>query len=112
MARLVGIPYFYSPNAFTDQQADAAELRRAKLEKLEGGIEAEDDPYRLCQVKISHRIQEMFMGRVIRRTVTSRTPEGKPLIDLPPLTIINCILTLTDRELGVINSQTEANLDV
>ena len=96
MGRLVGISYFSSPKAFADQQMDAANIRKAKQAKSEGGTSVEDDPHRLCQVNISYRMQQTFDHRVICQTVASRTPEGKPLIELPPLTIINCILTLTN----------------
>jgi hypothetical protein len=111
MGRLVGIPYFSSQNALADQQADAAELRRAKAEKQELGTGEQEDPYRLCQVEASHRMQQQFMGRVIRRTVTSRDIHGKPLINLPPLDIVYGVVNLTDRETAIIDMQTEANLD-
>jgi hypothetical protein len=111
MGRLVGIPYFFSQNALADQQADAAELRRAKVEKQEQGIGEQEDPYRLCQVKTSHRMQKQFMGRVIRRTVASRDMDGKPLINLPPLAIVYGVVNLTNREMAIIDAQTEANLD-
>jgi len=112
MGRLVGIPYFSSQNAYDDQQLDAADLRRAKQERDGDELDDENDPYKLCQVNISLRMQKQFDGRVIRRTVTSRDPAGKCLIDLPPLTIIYGVIDLTEREMAIINMQTEANLDV
>ena len=111
MGRLVGIPYFSSQNAYAEQQLDAAELRRAKQERNGDEPDDENDPYKLCQVNISLRIQKLFDGRVIRRTVTSRNPAGKPLIDLPPLTIVYGIIDLTEREMAIIDMQTEANVD-
>jgi hypothetical protein len=110
MGRLVGIPYFFSESAYADQQLDAANLRRAKQDRVLG-VDDESDPYKLCQMNISLRMQKQFDGRVIRRTITSRDRDGKPLIDLPPLTIIYGIIKLTDREMAIINMQTEATID-
>lgn len=112
MGRLVGIPYFSSQDGFLQQQQDAAELRRARQEKAEDPtLTGELDPVRLCQVRISHRLQSRFEGRVLRRTPASLNPEGRPLIDLPPLTVIYAVLNLTPRELKLIDDVTRDDLN-
>jgi hypothetical protein len=111
MGRLVGMPYFSSQEAFMEQQQDAAEIRRARKVKAEDAVlTGETDAVRLLQVQISHRLQSQFEGRVIRRTPISQNPDGRPLIDLPPISIIYGVLKLTARELGLIDDVTEEDL--
>jgi hypothetical protein len=119
MGRLVGIPYFSSSDAFSDQQQDAAELRRAKAEKSrmdnskgkEVGKDQQSDPVKLKQVESSHRMHKRFEGRLLRRTTESIGIDGKPLMQLPKCTIHYIIAKLTPRETEIIESITEVNLN-
>lgn len=111
MGRLVGMPYFSSQEAFTQQQRDGADIRRAQRTKSKDSELTEGmDGVQLLQVRISHRLQSQFEGRVIRRTPTSNNPVGRPLIDLPPLSIVYGALRLTSRELALIENVTEEDL--
>ncbi|TEB03945.1 hypothetical protein FA13DRAFT_1569793, partial [Coprinellus micaceus] len=117
MGRLVGLPYFSSENLFDQERQDLADLRRAKIAKLEESSEGDEDadesqcPVRLEQTAIAKRIQEKFDGRVIRRTAASLKPDGTPLIDLPPLTVVHAFLQLTQREIDIIDTVTLADLE-
>ncbi|TEB22051.1 hypothetical protein FA13DRAFT_1641971 [Coprinellus micaceus] len=122
MGRMVGLPYFFSQNLYDQERQDAADLRRAKVMKLQepnaedGDCEDEEDdeetcPVRIQQTEIAQRIQEQFRGRVIRRSPASLKADGTPLIDLPPLTIVHALLELTQREIDIIDPVTLADLE-
>lgn len=102
MGRLTGIPHFFTQQAQLDQAADNAKLRRARLEREENSslLEQDTDPVKQAQIDISKELSSKFEGRVIRRTAKSRNPQGRDLISLPKLTVIDGVLELRDREKG------------
>ena len=111
MGRLVGIPYFFSSDTFSDQQQDAADLHWDKAEKSHMGKDRQSDPVKLKQVESSHRMHSRFEGRLLRRTRESIGIDGNPLIQLPTCTIHYIIAKLTPRETKILESVTEVNLD-
>lgn len=81
MGRLAGIKHFLSQDAWAEEKADSADLRRAKKDAADEQV---NDSLKRLQVEISLRHQSRFEGRLVRRTVDSKDWEGKVLIDLPP----------------------------
>uniref|UniRef100_A0A0W0GC69 Uncharacterized protein n=1 Tax=Moniliophthora roreri TaxID=221103 RepID=A0A0W0GC69_MONRR len=107
MARLVAAPHFFMEESFLEAKEDEAELRRAK--KLDdNGLSVTQ-----FQVTIVRRIQKAMIPHILRRTTDSRDYLGQPLLDLPPYQDIIGVLTLTPREMNIINDLAEkAKLDV
>ncbi|KAF4611118.1 hypothetical protein D9613_006452 [Agrocybe pediades] len=119
MGRLVGIPYFSSKDAYEAQQLDAAELRRAKTEKAriaqsdeDGALSEDFDPVKLRQVESAARMHMQFQGRLLRRTADSLGIDGDPLVKLENCNVFHGVVKLTKREMDIIQSVTEINLDV
>lgn len=111
MGRLTGVPYFSSEDAYSNQLSIAAELRRRRQEKPTNSEVSDDEcPIRLKQIEVSQFMQGLFEGRIIRRTAESLGPDKKPLIKLPPMTIVYGILNLTPREYEIIDQITELNI--
>lgn len=111
MGRLIGIPYFLSPEAHDDEKADAAALRKAKKEVSEMDDDespSENSLIRRIHINASLRMQKQFQGRIVRRTTQSVDWRGKNLLDLPPIIRIKAIVKLTDREMKIINKLAEA----
>lgn len=102
MARLIGVPYFVSEASLDEEKADNATYRKAK--------KMDDDGQSLRQAEIAAviRMQRQFVGHILRRTSDSKNWLGKPLIELPPATHIIGILTLTEREEGIMQERAEA----
>lgn len=100
MGRLAGIPYFFSYQSYSNQTADNKTLRKAKTSMAREDDERDPDVDLLkdAQVEISLRLRNRFENRVIRRVGSSKDSNGKPLISLPPLTIIPGVLDLSERE--------------
>ncbi|KAJ2914050.1 hypothetical protein MD484_g6375, partial [Candolleomyces efflorescens] len=113
MARLTGIPFFFSYQAYVEQVSDNATLRKAKKERDaadDESLSVDDDPVKAAQVDISKRLQSLFQGRVIRREADSLDNEGNKLISLPPLHVSHCILYLTEREKEILEEITLQSL--
>lgn len=123
MGRLCGIPYFLSEEAYNDEKQDAKNLRRAKKELAEiqaewpedakdgdsteykddgKAVEVTENPLKLCQIQIAQTHQQRFDGRIIRRTINSRTWDNKPVLALPPCINILGVVELTQREKDII----------
>ncbi|PPQ80636.1 hypothetical protein CVT26_007424, partial [Gymnopilus dilepis] len=115
MGRLCGIKYFLSEEAHIQERIDAKNLRRARKDlaemqlDLEGindveeiPTQAQDNPLKLCQIAISRRHQNMFEGRIIRRTIQSRDWRGQTVLNLPECETILGVVELTEREKKII----------
>lgn len=113
MGRIIGLPFFFSDEAYDQQQDDASNLRRARHARtqLETTSEESEDPVLLTQATAAKRMQEKFEKRIIRRTAQSLNLHNKPLISLPPLTVVHAILQLTDRELDIIEALSSPDLE-
>lgn len=115
MGRLIGVPYFFTPDAHQDEKNDLANLRKAKKELPEDynplDDDGEDDPVKACQASIAQRMQRRFQGRVIRRTIDSKDWQGLSLLNLPPYTVQHAILDLTPREMSIISAKAEVVKD-
>jgi TATA-binding protein-associated factor len=102
MGRLIGVPYFLTDESVVQEAEDKAAVRKAKA--------MEDDglSLKVTQIELVRRMQSHFVGCILRRTHESVTWDGKPLLDLPPCLDINGILTLTQREMKILNERAEA----
>ncbi|KAF6745335.1 P-loop containing nucleoside triphosphate hydrolase protein, partial [Ephemerocybe angulata] len=122
MGRLVGIPYFSSPELRAQERQDTTELRHAKLEKggeeeleegeMDGGGDSNDPcPVQAKESEISNRIFAKYEGHVIRRTAISKRANGEDLIPLPPMTIVHGFVSLTEREADILDALTLENME-
>jgi hypothetical protein len=113
MARLVGIDFFFTEASYAEQVADTNALRRARQERDELLDEPDEheDPVIIIQMEASLRLQSQFEDRLIRRTAKSLNPDGSPLIYLPPLHIQHFYITLTPRELAILECITVLTLE-
>lgn len=101
MGRLLGVPYFLTQQSIDDEKEDNSTIRRAKKWDDDG------QGLRKAQLTAVRRMQSQFMGYILRRTTTSVSWEGKPLILLPePVEIIG-VMSLTDREKKIIQERAE-----
>lgn len=107
MGRLVGIPHFFSDQAFKEEKEDAAAQRKARKVLLDEEMYLEDDSpetraLRALSVGVAVRMQKQFDGRVIRRTIDSKDWKGESLLSLPPYKQTSGVLTLTPRESRIV----------
>ncbi|KAF8074473.1 P-loop containing nucleoside triphosphate hydrolase protein [Lyophyllum atratum] len=102
MGRLVGLPHFYTEEAFQDEKDDAAAVRKAKA--------LDDDGQSLLVVQLLavKRLQARLGDHFLRRTTSSLDSQGNPLLPLPPYDEILGVLELTQREREVIQARAEA----
>lgn len=99
MGRLVGLPFFHSEQAYAEEKADIAEIRRAKGGAPDDSFDlGEDDPAMECQILISQRMQHQFGNHILRRNTDSLNWMGEKLIPLPPYKEIMIIVKPTQRE--------------
>ena len=109
MGRLIGIDHFLSQEAFNQEKAWQALLRRRRRETLEdtpAEDTSSDDPYKITQCEIAQTIRQQFGDRLLRRTQTSLNPEGRPLVDLPALNEKTFVIELEAWELEIIDALT------
>lgn len=99
MGRLVGIHHFFSDSYMAEEKDYVSRVRRAKKD----GEEA----VQIEQVKAVTQLQSYFSGHILRRTIDSKSHTGSLLLDLPPYKTFDAILTLTDREMTIINEHAE-----
>jgi len=100
MGRLLGLPYFLSEEALAEQKADAATIRRTRVDlddSTEGNL-AKD-----LQMVIAQRMQVRFDGHILRRTVESLDWKKEPLVSLPPYEDIMIVVKPTAREMEIIS---------
>lgn len=95
MGRLIGIPHFFTAEAYEEEKQDTRDLRQAACEP---------ESVKLLQVQIAQRMHETCKGHIIRRTAKSLNWKGEPLVALPPCHIIQAFLDLTEREANIINN--------
>jgi hypothetical protein len=116
MGRLVGIPHFFSEQAFIEEKEDAVAQRKARKVLLKEKMYLKDDSpetraLRLLSVGVSLRMQKQFEGRVIRQTIDSKDWKEELLLNLPPYRQISGILTFTQRESKIIQQLAELAKD-
>jgi TATA-binding protein-associated factor len=102
MGRLIGIPHFLSEASVEEEKDDAAATRRAKK------MDDEGQSLKIVEIEAVRRMQKHFLGSILRRTVDSRNWLGSGILDVPPHKTILGVLTLTDREMSIINERAEA----
>jgi len=111
MGRLIGVPYFLSPQAHDNENADAANLRKAKKEALEMGDDEPSSDNSLVHrthINASLQMQKQFEGHIIQRTTQNVDWRGKNLLDLPPIKRIKAVVKLTECEMSIINKLAES----
>lgn len=95
MGRLIGIPHFFTAEAYEEEKQDIRDIRQTAFDP---------ESMKLLQVQIAQRMNETCKGHIIRRTANSLDWKGDPLIALPPCHIIEAYLDLTEREADIINN--------
>lgn len=101
MGRLVGLDYFFTQEAFTDEKADLSEIRRAKGLASDG--DGMEDRVTGCQRQIAMKMQRRFDNWILRRTASSLDWQKKPLITLPPYEEFAVVVKPTPREMKIIS---------
>lgn len=99
MGRLVGIPHFFTEDAFSQEKEDTAAFRRAK------SLDDDGESLLAEQVQAVKRLQGHLKGNFLRRTTESLDNKNNPLLPLPPYQEILGIVTLTERETGIIQDR-------
>lgn len=102
MGRLVGLKYFFSEEAFSEEKTDASDIRRARGFAAESSLPGDDEALLNKQRGIAQRIQQRFEGHILRRATDSLDWEGNRLITLPPYQEIPVIVKPTQREMDII----------
>ena len=102
MARLVGIPYFFTEQALAEEKVDMASIRRAKTTLSDGT--PDDQAHKLCCAQISVRMHKQFDNRNICRSASSKDWQGKPLLELKAPEIITLKLPLLDWEQKIVDN--------
>ncbi|KXN84276.1 SWI/SNF-like matrix-associated actin-dependent regulator [Leucoagaricus sp. SymC.cos] len=102
LARLVGVPYFFTEDSHTEEKADIASLRRLKkLDDDGAAVRAE-------KVVIVRRLQKHIIHNFLHRTSKSVNYLGDNLLPLPPCMDIIGLLTLTEREMEIMKDRAES----
>lgn len=102
MGRLVGTPHFFTEAAFSQEKDDTSSVRNAQ--KLDDDGESK----LAAQVQAVKRLQGHLTGHFLRRTTESLDSQNKPLLSLPPYEEILGIVTLTKREMDIIQTRAAA----
>lgn len=102
MGRLVGIPHFFTEDAFSQEKEDTASVRRAKK------LDDDGETLLVEQVQAVKRLQGHLKGNFLRRTTESLDHANKPLLPLPPYKEILGTLMLTERETEIIQERAAA----
>jgi TATA-binding protein-associated factor len=102
MGRLIAVPHFLSEASVVEEIEDKAAVRRAKR------MDDDGRSLRIVQIESVRRMQTHFIGSILRRTTDSLTWDGRTLLNLPPHVDVIGILTLTKREMDIINVRAEA----
>ena len=101
MGRLLGVAHFLTEESIVEDREDAAVARRAKK------LDDDGITLRIAQLEAVRRMQKDFAGSILRRTPSSVDWQGNVLLTLPPHTNIIGIVTLTPREMAIINERAE-----
>lgn len=102
MGRLIGVPYFLTEASVVEETEDKAAVRRAKK------MDDDGRSLRITQIESVRRMQSHFIGSILRRTTDSLTWDGRTLLDLQAHVDVVGVLTLTQREMNIINDRAEA----
>lgn len=98
MGRLVGIRFFETIEHHEEVTDDGAQLRKCKQDSSDN-----NNAIREILTMAILRVQGQFDGRFIRRTATSLDNKGEALISLPPCTVVDLVLKLSERELQFVD---------
>jgi hypothetical protein len=101
MGRLVGLDYFFSQEAFTEEKADASEIRRVRGLALDS--DGSNPGVTDCQRLIAMKMQRHFDNRILRRTASSLDWKKNALITLPPYEEFVVVVKPTVREMKIIS---------
>lgn len=101
MGRMLGVAHFLTDESIVEDREDAAVTRRAKK------LDDDGITLRIAQLEAVRRMQKDFAGSILRRTPSSVDWQGDVLLTLPPHTNIIGIVTLTPREMAIINERAE-----
>lgn len=91
--------------------ADAEEIKRARTQLLDGGVELDDtgltSAHDMAIKEILEQFQGWFKNYIIRRTIWSKDPDGKPIWAAEDPQEVLITLNLSQHELEVIEKQAE-----
>jgi hypothetical protein len=102
MGRLLGVTHFLTEESIVEDKEYAAIVRRAKK------LDDDGITLRTAQIEAVRQMQKGFTGSILRRTPSSIDWQGNVLLTLPPHRDIIGIVTLTPREMAIINERAEA----
>lgn len=91
---MVGIGFFRTLEHYEEVTDDSAQIRKCKQDGSD-----ENGSIREILSQASLRLQGQFGGCFIRRTADSKDNNGNSLLTLPPCSVVDIILKLTEREL-------------
>jgi hypothetical protein len=101
LGRVLGVTHFLTEDSFVEEKEDLAAVRKAR-KMNDDGISI-----RQTQIETVIRMQSQFTGHILRRTAASLDWQGNPLLTLPPHKDIIGILSLTQREIDIIDERAE-----
>lgn len=102
MGRLVGIPHFFTEDSYSQEKEDTAAFRKAR------SLDDDGESLLAEQVQAVKRLQGHLKGNLLRRTTDSLDYNNNPLLPLPPYKEILGVVTLTERETGIIQDRAAA----
>ncbi|KAF5345577.1 hypothetical protein D9756_011032 [Leucocoprinus leucothites] len=102
LGRLVGLSHFLDEISYIEEKADNSRMRKAKK------LDDDGESLRIERLQIVRRLQMQCKGHLLRRTISSKDFEDKPLIPLPPYVQLLGILDLTQRETEIITDRSDA----
>jgi TATA-binding protein-associated factor len=82
-----------------EEREDASTLRKAK------SMDDDGISKKIANIETVRQMKTQFSGHIIRRTPASLDWQGNPLLTLPPHKDVIGILTLTQREIDIINER-------
>ncbi|TFK31185.1 P-loop containing nucleoside triphosphate hydrolase protein, partial [Crucibulum laeve] len=100
IGRIIGIPFFSTQGYLDEQHSDDAALRRVRRDTDSNALTKE-------QTRIVMRMQHIYKNHMLRRTNTSKTWDGKSLIQLPKLVTMDSGIDLGEDEMTIITTHAE-----
>jgi hypothetical protein len=102
MGRLVGSPFFSTPDCVALEKLNAQKERQARKES------EDPDRIRAVRVQLTRSMQGKMGGRILRRGATSKDNNGTSLIELPEHQRHMALLNLSPRESKALNKIAES----
>ncbi|KZT51462.1 P-loop containing nucleoside triphosphate hydrolase protein [Calocera cornea HHB12733] len=101
IARWLGIPSILTlarEQTIAELEKDIARARAHNRWRVKNDLQRMEALEWVPHQQLLEMYRKDYTGRVIRRTIDTKTPEGKPIIDLPPYVTIEMWLNMTKPE--------------